>query len=72
MENFQKWRFLNKSFDNPKDQGKQENQNGNFVDAVHHAQVDVARSIGIRLSKYAEKIIPYLTQFKKLLYLIFF
>jgi len=68
----QRKRFLDKSFDHPKDQGKQEDKNGNLVDAMHHAQVDVARRIGVRLSEYTEKIIPYLTQLKKLLYLIFF
>lgn len=36
MENFHNWGFLDKSFDNPKDQGKQENENGNLVDAMHH------------------------------------
>ena len=39
---------------------------------MHHAQVDVAWRIGVRLSEYTEKIIPYLTQLKKLFYWIFF
>ena len=39
---------------------------------MHHPQVDVAWRIGVRLTEYANKIIPYLAQLEKLLYLILF
>ena len=39
---------------------------------MHHPQVDVGGSIWVWLSEYANKIIPYLAQFEKLLYLILF
>ena len=39
---------------------------------MHHPQVDVGGSIWVRLFEYTEKIIPYFTQFEKLLYLILF
>jgi hypothetical protein len=65
--------FLEKeSFYRPKNDGKEENQNGNLVDAMHHAQVDVGGSIWVRLFEDPQKIIPYFTQFEKLLYLILF
>jgi hypothetical protein len=64
--------FLDKSFNDPEDHCKQEDENGNLVDAMHHPKIDVARCIGVRLSEYSEKIIPYLTQLKKLFHLIFF
>jgi hypothetical protein len=65
--------FLEKeSFYRPKNDGKEENQNGNLVDAMHHPYVDVAWRIGVRLTEYANKIIPYFTQLEKLLYLILF
>jgi hypothetical protein len=70
--NSKRSRFLDKSFNDPKDQGKQENKNRNLVDTMHHPQIKIARCIGVRLSENTEKIIPYLTQLKKLLYLIFF
>ena len=60
------------SFDHPKDYGKQEDKNGNLIDAMHHAQVDVGGSIWIRLFENPQKIISYLPQLEKLLYLILF
>ena len=39
---------------------------------MHHAQVDVGGSIWVRLFEYSQKIISYLPQLEKLLYLIFF
>jgi hypothetical protein len=60
------------SFDRPKNDSKEENQNGNLVDAVHHAQIDVGGSIWVRLFKNPQKIISYLAQLEKLLYLILF
>jgi hypothetical protein len=60
------------SFYRPKNNGKEENQNGNLVDAMHHAQVDVGGSIWVWLFKNPQKIISYFTQLEKLLYLILF
>ena len=39
---------------------------------MHHAQVDVGGSIWVRLFEYSQKIISYLPQLEKLLYLILF
>jgi hypothetical protein len=65
-------RFLDKSFDHPKDQGKHEDKDGNLVDAMHHPQVDVGRGIWVRLFENPQKIISYFAQLEKLLYLILF
>jgi len=62
---------LHQSFDNPKYYRKQEYQDGNLVDAVHHTQVEIAFLAGIRFLENPEEVISYCTQLKELLKSIF-
>lgn len=50
----------------PKNNPHQEYQNGNFIDAMHHPDIDIGWSVRVRFSEYPEKIIPNFTKLKKL------
>ena len=63
---------LHEPLNSPDNQGKQEYQNGNLVDAVHHAQIEIGGFVGIRLSENIEKIIPDFSQLEEFFDLIFF
>jgi hypothetical protein len=62
---------LHQSFDGPHDQSKQENQDGNLVDPVHHAEIEVGRFVWVRFFENADEVISHLTQFEEFFDLVF-
>lgn len=63
---------LHQPLDRPHDQCKKENQDGNLVDPMHHAKVEIGRLSWIRLTKNIQEIIPHLTQLEEFFDLVFF
>jgi hypothetical protein len=64
--------YLDEPFDGPNNQCKQENQNRDLVDAVHHTQIEIGWLVGIRFLKHPDKVIAHLAQLEKVFDFIFF
>lgn len=59
--------LLGAAFKNVNDDGSQKNENSNFVDAMHHPEIDIGGFVGIGFLKYPYEIMTDFTKFKKFL-----
>jgi hypothetical protein len=63
--------ILDKPLDRPHDQCKKENQDGNLIYPMHHAEIEVGRLVWVRLFENADEVISHLTQFEEFFDLVF-
>lgn len=56
--------------DDHNDDSRQKDQNGYFIDPMHHTEVEIYFLVRIRLAEYPEEIIPHFAHLEELFYLI--